>query len=168
MFEVPQQHSPTFRKSRRQIGHYKKKSKENMFCNRFGQDPFQTTPTLSSTFWTAGPHFNHVALTVSIVFQIFPCHGNHVVKHQKPKAKYSFNSLKPTKICEFLHDCQLIFQNDKCAFSIDHQTLPYAVTYLTGTAQYWLEYFLQHLAIHEPPIYPQQLQIVQRRPLCHL
>ena len=61
------------------------------------------------------------------------------------RAPDAFNGTQPSKIWEFLQSCQLIFHNDDKNFTTDRKKVLYAVSYLSGCAEKWIEPYLSHL-----------------------
>lgn len=84
------------------------------------------------------------------------------------EAHNAFDPLRPTKLCRFLHACQLIFQNDEWFFFTDSKKVLCDLTFLTGPSRFWLEPFLQHLDNTNPSLCSEQLDKIQQRALTPL
>ena len=66
-------------------------------------------------------------------------------KTPQMRAPEAFNGTQPSKLQGFLQSCQLIFHNDDKNFATDHKKVLYAVLYLSGHAEKWIEPYLSHL-----------------------
>ena len=66
-------------------------------------------------------------------------------KTPQMRAPQAFNGIQPSKLQGLLQSCQLIFHNDDKNFATDCKKVLYAVSYLSGCTEKWIEPYLFHL-----------------------
>ena len=71
-------------------------------------------------------------------------------KTPQMRAPDAFDGTQPSKLWGFLQSCQLIFHNDDKNFATDRKKVLYAVSYLSGRAEKWIEPYLSHLDDMDP------------------
>ena len=61
-----------------------------------------------------------------------------------------YNGNSPAKLCLFIQQCKLIFQNDPSTFYNSHWKVIYALSYLTGKAFEWIQPALNNVKTEDP------------------